>query len=194
MVRTALGGLPRARLAALGVGAAAVATWYLWPVVSGNHGDVAVYGGGTIESSVDLLSFQLRDRGRGVQWFAAGSTWCELAELDIAVDDVDLVVLAPESLGTCDGQPAATTVSRLSREVDVIAIAIGGAGAATASTATNGATVVDSTVLLGTSDVASMPCEWWDNCAGTVEIRDATGELTPAGHERLARMISAAIG
>ena len=150
MVWTALGGLPtRAWLATLGVGLAAAATWYLLPVVSGDHGDVAVYGGGTIESSIDELSYQLRDRGRDVTWIAAGSTWCELAELEPAVDDVDVIVLAPEALGTCDGDPVATTLDALPGDFDIVLVALGNAAEATSRAATGGVSVVDPTALLG---------------------------------------------
>ena len=195
MVWTALGGLPtRAWLATLGVGLAAAATWYLLPVVSGDHGDVAVYGGGTIESSIDELSYQLRDRGRDVTWIAAGSTWCELAELEPAVDDVDVIVLAPEALGTCDGDPVATTLDALPGDFDIVLVALGNAAEATSRAATGGVSVVDPTALLGADGAAAMPCEWWDNCAGTIAVRSDNGDLTAAGRERVARMVSAAIG
>ena len=195
MFWTAPGGLPtRAWLAALGVGLAAAATWYLLPVFSGHHGDVAVYGGGTIESSMGVLSYQLHDRGRDVEWIDAGSTWCELAEIELAVDEVDVVVLAPEALGSCDGDPVADTLSRLRTEVDVVVVPIAGAAAALNSTGTGEVTVVDPSVLLGTGDTTTMPCEWWDNCVGTIGVRGEGGDLTEAGQERIARMVSAAIG
>jgi len=172
----------------------AAATWYLWPVVSGDHGDVAVYGGGTIESSIDLLSYQLHDRGRDVRWAAAGSTWCELAQLDLAVDDADVVVLAPEATGTCDGDPVANTISRLGDDVQVVAVAFGSATTVTSAAEKGSVTVVDPTELLGAQGTNAMPCEWWDNCVGTIVVRGDSGELTPAGNERVARLISAAIG
>lgn len=195
MVRTALGGLPsRAWFATLGVGVAAAATWYLLPVVSGDHGDVAVYGGGTIESSIDELSYQLRDRGRGVTWIAAGSTWCELAELVPAVDDVDVIVLAPEALGACDGDPVARALDALNGEVQIVMVALGSTTERTTAAATGSVIVVNPTVLLGTDGTATMPCEWWDSCVGTIDVRNASGDLTDAGRERVARMVSAVIG
>ena len=62
------------------------------------------------------------------------------------------------------------------------------------SVAPDGVTVVDPTVLLGDDGTVAMPCEWWDNCVGTIAVRGDTGDLTDAGRERLARMVSAAIG
>jgi hypothetical protein len=195
VVWTALGGLPsRAWLATLGVGFVAAATWYLLPVLSGDHGDVAVAGGGTIESSIDVLSYQLRDRGRDVEWVAAGSTWCELAEGEFAVDGVDVVVLAPEALGTCDGDPVAGTFNRLPDDIQVVVVALGSVTEATSVGAPGGVTVVDPTVLLGADDTIMMPCEWWDDCVGAIAVRGDTGDLTDAGRERIARMVSAAIG
>lgn len=199
MVWTALGGLPsRAWLAIAGVGLAAAATWYLLPVVSGDHGDVAVYGGGTIESSFDELSYQLRDRGRDVTWIAAGSTWCELAELALTADRVDVIVLAPEAVGACGGDPVASTLDALHGDVHIVTVPLGSATDATTNAtsvaASGGITVVDPTALLGADGTGTMPCEWWDNCAGTIAVRDDSGDLTDAGRERVARMVSAAIG
>jgi hypothetical protein len=195
VVWTALGGLPsRAWLATLGVGVVAAATWYLLPVFSGDHGDVAVYGGDTIESSIDGLSYQLRDRGRNVSWVAAGSTWCELAEVEFDVDDVDVVVLAPEALGACGGNPVATTIDRLHGKVQLVIVALGRAAEATSVKATDRVTMVDPAALLGADGTITMPCEWWDNCVGTIAVRTDSGDLTDAGRERMARMVSAAIG
>ncbi len=155
-----------------------------------------MYGGGTIESSIEVLSYQLRDRGRDVTWIAAGSTWCELAELELTVvdvDDVDVIVLAPEAFGACDGDPVASTLDALPGDVQIVMVAFGGTAEAT-SAASGGVTVVDPTVLLGVDGAVAMPCEWWDNCAGTIAVRGDSGDLTDAGRERVARMVSAAIG
>jgi hypothetical protein len=195
VVWTALGGLPsRTWLATLGAGLVAAATWYLLPVVSGDHGDVAVFGGGTIESSIDVLSYQLRDRGRDVTWVAAGSTWCELAEGELAVDDVDVVVLAPEALGSCDGDPVGGTLDRLRGDVHIVMVPLGSAARETSDAATGAVTLVDPEVLLGADDTVTMPCEWWENCVGAIAVRGDGGDLTDAGRERIARMVSAAIG
>lgn len=173
-----------------GFGILAAATWYVLPVFSGNHGDVAVWGGGSIESSIDTLSFELRDRGRGVQWAGAGSTWCELADVEPSTAGVDVVVLAPEANGTCAGDAVAAAIGRWSDAVEVVVVPLGGATAPTS----HHATVIDAEVLLGTGTTTSMPCEWWDSCQGDVAVRGPDGELTEAGRARLARMISAAIG
>ncbi len=59
------------------------------------------------------------------------------------------------------------------------------------------ATVADPSTLLGGSAApASMPCQWWDDCRpdGTVEVRTSPGgALTPAGSQRVARVVVGAI-
>lgn len=196
MVRTAPGGLTaRAKLAMAGVGIAAAATWYLAPVFSGDHGDVAVYGGDSIEASLGILAFQLHDRGRDIEWMDAGPTWCDLSLLDLSPPSVDVVVLAPESTGTCDGDPRAVTLDRLRGHGDIVIVPLGATDARNvADVATETATVVDTASLLGVEGTISMPCQWWDDCEGFVAVRGDSGGLTAAGYERLARSVSAAIG
>ncbi len=169
------------------------ATWYLLPVFSGEHGDVAVYGGGTIESSIEKLSYQLHDRGRAMKFVAEGSTWCDLADLQPEAHNVDVIVLAPEATGTCDGDPVATTVDRLRDDVELVLVA-SSAVRGDRFCRNSGITVVDPTCYSELLAPSRCPANGGTTASERSLYVDDDGDLTDAGNERVARMVSAAIG
>lgn len=178
-----------------GVALVAVAAWYLWPVTGGGSGDVAAVGDETFQSVDAPLGRQVRDRGRGYHSLPSVADWCQLAQqlpTTVLADDVDVLVIAVEQVGTCATDPVAAVLAQLDdRGIEPVLVAYPG------STATEvDARIVLTEQLLGGPEQLTAACQWWDDCPaeGSVQVRSAPGELTDVGADRVARMVAATIG
>lgn len=183
-----------------GAGLAAVAilaagTWFLWPAVSSDAGDVAAIGDDTFAEVGPALGRELRDRGRGFEELVAVQDWCDLAATlpaaDLAVG-VDVLVIAVAERGNCADDPVAAVLGQLDqRDLEPVLVVYPGQ-----QPPATDVRLVLTEQLLGVPGTTEMPCQWWDDCppSGTVAVRSAAGDLTEAGADRTARMVAAVIG
>ena len=177
------------------VATAAAVGWYAWPVVSGQHGDVAMVTDGAHALVAPHVVSEVRDRGRDITDLGEVANWCALAEaapdLPIA-DDVEMLVVAVTDRGDCAGDPIAAVVATLDdRSVAAVIVVPPGQQAPNVD-----ARMVPVESLLGPPSALTAECEWWDVCVPgeTVTVRSADGQLTDVGANRIARMVAATIG
>ena len=188
-------------LGAVGLG---VAVWMVIPAVA-ERGDVALVGDRSTATTFPAMVTQLRDNGRQASAAVAAASPCEVAD-ELADADlesgVDIVVIAigPHDCSV-DPVQAAVDAAR-DRGLEPVVVRLPDVERLDVDAA-----VVDTEVLLGAVGVMSRPCEWWDrvepfgatgplpcNADDLVVVRFPDGSLTDDGIQRVARMVSAAIG
>lgn len=177
---------------------------------AGGRSDVVLVGDGELVRGADVVARRLREEGFSVAEPLAAEGWCAIVDAMSQVQARSAVVVysapepaAPNADGCGDGPRIAASIMAA---VDVEVIVVGGVadgdlGEVTASLAEEGARLVDVSPMLVSVDGAAA-CEWWDDCIVTddaitggsayVIVRDDEG-LTVAGHQRMARMIVAAV-
>lgn len=201
----------RALLVAI-VACAALALWWWWPylVRDPERVDVVVLGDGQVAEARDPLERRIRETGRSVRTLAAPVTWCDAVAQVVAetpawspsVVVVSVRAADPACSGFAsagdDGWRRLVEAARPARVVLVVQPGPVPAGqpreVVEALRLGGGWIVADPTELLGEEGEARLPCQWWDDCEGdgTVQVRDG-GRLTPAGGERLARVVAAVL-
>jgi hypothetical protein len=181
---------------AIGVAVAVVLLWWWWPSVgrSADRLDVVVVGDTHVVDAQEQIERRIREEGFSVAVVATDpGSFCEgLDELGRRVEDDDptIVVLSPTTTGTgctlADGVEAAG-------DATVVALVQPGAQdpQVRAEAEALGLTVADPTRLLGDVAAVRLSCQWWDDCEpdGQIAVRDDAGALTPAGGERVARVL-----
>lgn len=176
----------------LSVAVVLVAWW--WPGLSGegSEPEVAVIGTGEIAKAREEVSRRLREAGLSVSWVASVQSWCDFTDAYADLDD-ETVIMAPEDLRPC-GDESDRFVRSLSgvsaRRLVVVSLDQEPTDDIEfASLVDAGARRVPSERLIGAFD-ERMPCLWWDDCPpeGSIVTRTENG-LTPAGRQRLARLL-----
>lgn len=183
------------RVAALAVVIVGAAVWWAWPMLTrDDRPDVLVIDDGFLAGGRRSLELRARESGRTVRWTEFDVTWCDdPAELRRVLDDVDphRVVL------TAAPTPACTmSIGDALSGYDPVAVVEPGTAVAPADLTAAGFAVEDPEHLIGRpSPDLRLACLWWEACEpeGHVAVRDAIGDLTPVGYERLARGIVAAM-
>ncbi len=170
-----------------------VGLWWAWPSLTAHdRTDVLVVDDGLLAPGREVLDQRTREDGRSVTWQPVDDAWCtDPAGLVRAVDALEPaeVVLGLQGDAAC-----ATALVGALHGRDVVAVADPTSAAAGALTGA-AVTVVDPTRLVGAEPDLRLPCQWWEQCDGDgrVGVRGADGTLTPAGLERVARMVVAAL-
>jgi hypothetical protein len=182
----------RAFAAAAVVLGALVVVWWAWPTFAGHDErlGVLVVGDSFLEPARRSIELQAREIGQSVRWERLDETWCtDPAAFDQLVDDADPehVVLSSTTVERCAG---------VREDREAVAVVEPGSGSDVATLERAGYDVVDPERLVGRpGGDPRMECEWWETCDGDgrIAVRDDSGALTPAGNERVARMIVAAL-
>lgn len=189
----------------LGAAAVIAVLWWWWPTLARDpeRTDVLVVGDGQLAQARDPIERRLRERGLSVAWRDAGGTWCEAVEVATAARaelEPDVVVLSVRDDASACAELVELHKAALGELVLVIQPGPPGEGQPVEvqqrlRAITAGAVLADPTNLLGTEGARRLPCQWWDDCEpdGTVSVRDDSGSLTPAGGERVARVIAAVV-
>jgi hypothetical protein len=186
---------------------AIVLGWWWWPslVDRGPTNDVLVVADGDLIESATPVARRLRERGLSVIEDHSLTSWCAASEaLNRLIDDVQpsTVVLSFRAQGDCaNGVREAVDAVGSRRAIVVIQPGLGrqdqAVSDAIADLQASNIVIADPSSLLGGDEMPTIVgCQWWDDCTadGTVEIRDATGVLTTAGAERVARVLVSATG
>jgi hypothetical protein len=173
----------------------AAATWYLWPLLSATHGDVAWIGDSGLQPAGDDLRVEVRDKGRNIVALGQVSDWCALAASLPSIKlpaHVGFVVIGLAEVGPCSGDPVGIALGELRRKGVAPVLVVYPGRSAVAS----GVRLVTSETLLGPPGTTARPCQWWDDCpsSGSIDVRLADGSLNAAGFNRIARMVAATIG
>jgi hypothetical protein len=182
--------LPWALAAVAGL---AIGLWWAWPSVSEDRPGVLVVDDGFLAAGRRSLELRAREDGKSVQWTPFDTRWCgDAGAFDRVVRDADPshVVLAVGGRPACVAALAGALSGR-----QVVVVAEPGAASVDQPSGA-GDDVVDPTRLVGGPDPdVRLVCEWWEACDGDgrIAVRDDAGMLTPAGQERVARMIVAAL-
>lgn len=196
---------------AIAVVVAAILFWW-WPGIRGDghsvgveagRDDVAVVGSGEIIRGADVVARRLREEGYTVGEPVPTNDWCGFVERLPSIDPREAVVVhQPTAGGDCGSaiRIADDVMAALGDGIDlvvVVGLVEGDRTTVVDSLAEAGARIVDASTLLADVDGAA-GCLWWDDClaasdgSGYVVVRDGDG-LTVAGHQRMARMIVAAV-
>jgi hypothetical protein len=163
--------------------------------------DVLVIGDGDLAVAREQVDRRLRERGVSVVQAIDATSWCDAADhlpVLIVESDPTSVVISLRANGDCpNGVIAAVSAIGERRAVLVVQPGVGRQDDAVrtliAEQAEANIVVADPSRLLGGDEAPTVAtCQWWDDCApdGTVQIRYDSGALTPAGAERLARVIT----
>jgi hypothetical protein len=182
----------RRRGAAIGFVMLAAVVWWAWPSLA-SHDDrlgVLVVADPFLDPARRSLELRTRESGRTIHWSASAHSSC--AERDALArvledEQPEQVVLSASCANALAGAPDT---------VKVIAVVEPDVGPSPALLAAQGYEVVDPERLIGRpGGDHRLTCQWWETCDGDgrIAVRDASGALTVAGHERLARMIVAAL-
>lgn len=178
------------------VAALLVGVWMWWPAIARDpqRVDVVVVGTGQVGEADQSIQRRIREEGQSV----------EMVRIDPCTDTAGSLAALTEHrpsvvvLSTTD--PAACA-ERWETLLGDAADAAGGNPTLIVLTQTGQTTlpgdiagqavVADPSRLLGDSSVTRIGCQWWDDCEpdGQVTIRTAEGSLTPAGAERVARVL-----
>jgi hypothetical protein len=178
----------RARIIVLALtvlGALVFGGWWIWPGVSGQGADVdvLVVADGFLADAERAIDVRVRETGRSIEWFRPSG--------DCAADGSELAdVLDRESPGS---------VVVLAGSCAARALDAGGAPGVVrvvepgVTEPTSAQDVVDPERLVGRPEPGlELPCMWWEVCpTGTIAVRDGSGDLTPAGADRLAVLVVA---
>lgn len=192
----------RIRLLAAGAAALLVVGWWAYPTLARDRDrlDVLLVGDGQVSEAAEPLQRRVRELGMSVQLVEADP--CTAAGQIVAeVDRSDPSILVVSTADPAACGPALWSGLRgaVGDGVRLIALLQPGRSApdAAAMLRSEGVEVADATRLLGAGVGDGPPptrigCEWWDDCEpdGQVTIRDESGALTPAGGERLARVLA----
>ena len=199
--------------------ATAVIVYWWWPGLSGEGSldptsdggsDVVLVGDGELMRGADVVARRLREEGFSVADPVVAEGWCAIVDVvsDVRARTAVVVYSATDTTvdeadGCGDGpRVAASILEAVDADVVVVGgVADGDIGDVTTSLDEQGARVVDVSPMLVSVDGAAA-CEWWDDCIVTenavtggsayVMVRDGKG-LTLAGHQRMARMVVAAV-
>ncbi len=189
----------------------ALIIWW-WPSLTGagDTVDVLLSGDAEIVADSNPVLRRLREAGLEVAVHPEWSDWCDayagLAPV-LESTDPEVVVLSFRHEGTCDrgaGPPFGYLAEQVAAEKIPLVVLQPGQGPPTegfgpalaALDDYDHVTIADASRLLGDGPTAERaPCQWWDDCDpdGMVAVRDAGGALTPAGLERLARVLVSVI-
>lgn len=181
---------------AIGVVIAVVLVWWWWPSVgrSASRLDVVVVGDTQVVEGRQQIERRIREEGYSVEVVATDpGGFCEgLDELRRRVEDESptIVVLSPTA--TDDGCTLADGVEAAGAATVVALVQPGLQDPQVRAEAEAlGLTVADPTRLLGDATAVRLACQWWDDCEpdGQIAVRDDAGALTPAGGERVARVL-----
>jgi hypothetical protein len=185
------------------VGAAAAAgvafvLWWWWPSLARDPDriDVAVVGVGQVTEADEPIQRRIREQGMSVA-MVPREPCADISAVAAALDDLDpsVVVLSPSTPDSCAGQWNDLVAASQASVGDATFIVLGQTGVLDPRTLTElepiDVVIADPTRLLGDASVVRAGCQWWDDCEpdGQVTLRDDTGALTPAGAQRVARVL-----
>lgn len=193
---------PRSVRTAIGAGAVGVVgllAWW-WPGITGQDAqtDVVIVSSPSILRARDAIERRLREEGFTTAWESATDDTCSL----MPVEDLDFEVLVVPLPDTNECSPATVrgTILGLVDVVDaskILAVLPWVTGAQESEIlrllTDNGIEFVDPQPLIGRIG-ETQACLWWDECPaeGRVSTIDDDG-LTPAGQQRVARVIVAGV-
>lgn len=173
--------------------------WWQWPRLDrlsdqAMSGSVLVLDDGALAAHERAVGDRLREDGRHTEW-QAWPSWCESAGLSST--DAEVIVVSLGGAERCVDQVTAR-LSEFTEEFDRVVVVLrpgldepGAPAVIEAARLAVGESVivVDPSPLIGDGTSTSVPCEWWDDCVGTVVVRVVNGALTDVGAGRIARMI-----
>ena len=183
---------------ALGIAVVGFVLWWWWPgIASPGQESITVVGTGQVDSARQEVSRRLREEGFSLFWVDSIKTWCDLAEL-VPVGSTRLIVFTPNDLDQCQ-KPATQIIEDLNsagytnKLVVVDFDFMVDADPLTQKLIDYGVRRVASERLIGAID-EPLACQWWEDCneSGTTVTRTEQG-LSSSGHDRLARLITAAV-
>ena len=204
---------PIAKAIAVGLSVLGIVVWWWLPGLRGDGAqgrdpDVVLVGDGELVRGSDVVARRLREEGFSVAEPVAAVDWCDVVDrvADVSARVAVVVHVSADQIvgaGSLSCGDAVDVATRLLDEADRLVVVTGVDGNASAvdpvatALVDHGASSVDVSGLLSGVDGATS-CLWWDDCViaedGTayVIVRDDSG-LTGAGHQRMARMIVAAV-
>jgi hypothetical protein len=176
----------------------AFVVWWWWPALvrDPDRTDVAVVGVGQVSEADEPIQRRIREQGMSVAMVTT-EPCDDVEEVAATLDDLDpsVVVLSPSTSAACSGSWSGLVDAVRASTDDATIIVLGQTGTLDAGTLIEidplGVVVADPTRLLGDPTVVRAGCQWWDDCEadGQVAIRDDAGALTPAGAQRVARVL-----
>lgn len=194
---------------ATAVGVAVILAW-LWPglVRGGDRLDVVVLGDGEVAAHADTISRRLHERGLRVA-LDLDVAFCDAAAR-VADSPASMVVLSYQRAEACDGDATAAWDATVEAAGDRRVLLLVQPGPPPAGQDPEVRAIIGgleprrdvivadpSTLLAEASGSPSrLPCQWWDDCEpdGFVTVRSGEGgPLTPAGGQRLARVLTGAV-
>lgn len=186
------------RVAAAVVVGLAFVLWWWWPSLARDpdRTDVAVVGVGQVVDADEPIQRRIREQGMSVEMIPT-EPCSDISAVADRLDSLDpsVVVLSPTTATSCAGQWSDLLAAVRSVTDDATVIVLGQTGSLDATTLADieplDVVVADPTRLLGDASVVRMGCQWWDDCEpdGQVALRDENGALTPAGAQRIARVL-----
>lgn len=175
--------------------------WWWWPSIdppAAGEVDVVVITDDVLRGYDRPVGDRLHEAGRAIRWVEVSDVCAELDRADGDTASVDVIVLAAERL-PCGSELASWAGSRPGGSDSVLLVTP--SSPQTVGADLGGVRVVDVSRLTGaTGTETTMPCQWWDQrqgfepqvCVdGQVTVRDADGELTERGADRVARAVVA---
>jgi hypothetical protein len=176
--------------------ALALLVWWQFPTLAGHGGrtDVLIMSDGFLRSHDRPMTLRIHEDGYSLAWGPEVADWCSVPSVMKEVVhrfQPTTVVLSFGTTGTCGDDARRRAIESAGDRSVVIVRQPGAPGQGSVEA---GVTVVDPARLVGETAVAtSMSCQWWESCGsdGKVEVRDARGELTADGADRVARMLVA---
>lgn len=180
--RRPAGALP---FAMLGVAVAAVLGWWAWPTLTGadETAPVVVVMTSAFDGVADRFEGELRTRGRSAQVVVAREGWCQVVQTGLPFNASLRVVVADPEPGCNPWETAGSSGSWWW---------IAPSGVGDDVVIPPNVSVVDLVWTLGDAGTLRRGCEWWDVCEpdGQIAVRSEPGVLTPAGLERVARVVA----
>jgi hypothetical protein len=172
--------------------------WWQWPTIDHHdkRTDVVLLTDGFLTSTELPVTNRIHEDGRSLRWDGDATSWCDAADaVRRAVDQFDpaALVLSFSDASGCSAS-AVTDAVRAAHGHSVVIVAQPGRSGIENASAPAGAKLIDPTRFIGDQLAAtSLPCQWWDICTadGTIAVREANGDLTAEGSDRVARMIVA---
>jgi hypothetical protein len=175
----------RLRVGALTVVVLAVLGWWAWPTITGadDTAPVVVVITPAFDGVNDRFEGELRTRGRAAQVVVAREGWCQVVEAGRDLDASLRVVVA-------DPEPGCDPWESSGESGSWWWIAPSGVGDEVV--VPSNVSVLDLGWTLGDAGTLRRGCEWWDDCEpdGQITLRSEPGVLTPAGLERVARVVA----
>jgi hypothetical protein len=169
--------------------------WWQYPALAdqGARTDVLIVDDGFLSASERPVTYRIHEDGRSLAWAATVHDWCSVPPVlrgAVEREQPTIIVISVGLVGPCGGDPVGQAIAAAGGRTVVVIREPGGDDVAFDP----GPVLVDPTPLVGRSSTStSMPCQWWDSCdaSGQVRVRDAKGALTAAGADRVARMLVA---